>query len=239
MYQSVDNYLQNKQETASQAFEDMLAIKSGQYTSGYAAKRLNALVNFETKSAILENNTLTKKLDISGFLDGRINSTDGDSGFYYDAKGNKRAFRFANMNHTDSVDLQQAVNKSPYKIRNQYAYVAKLTGKDVWNLTEEDFRNVHDYHTIETQKAFSDDNYQITPYDKSVTYTADTTATLPFKYRVVGQDEYDRDLLEAVNASTGRQVSFDLSNNPFLNASHDLFKSLNNSPAILLRRASV
>lgn len=199
-----------------------------QHVSPFMKKLINTTYTAATMQNIVEYKGRQKALNLNGFETGSINMSDADSGIYYTADGQQRKFRFANMDktHIDAVDKQANIYSSLYKAMRQPSFVAKLSGKSVQDLTDADFNNVYNYQVQQIKDSFTNKDYKFTPYDSAQSYNSVESNAVPFAYKVIGQDEYGRDLIEAVNPATGRQVSFDMSNNPFLNASFDLYKAL-------------
>ena len=218
--------LQNQQSTEDYIVENDLV-------STYTKKLINATRSADEKLAILEKSRLQKELDVTGYLQGSIESmSDADSGFFTDINGQRQAFRFADLNPIDAIDKEEARLASPYKSRLQPATVADLTGKPIDQLIEQDFTNVANYQYEQNRGSLSNKDYQFSPYDPTQTYAppSQEQSQIPFAYKVVGKDKHDRLLIEAINPETGRQVSFDMSNNPYLNSSFDLYKSIGSAP---------
>ena len=214
--------LQNQQSTEDYIVENDLV-------STYTKKLINTTRSADEKLAILEKSRLQKELDVTGYLQGSIESmSDADSGFFTDINGQRQAFRFADLNPIDAIDKEEARLASDYKSRLQPAMVASLTGKPVDQLTEQDFVNVANYQYEQIQGSLSDKDYQFNPYNPEQLYNAPAQeqSQIPFAYKVVGKDAYDRLLIEAINPETGRQVTFDMSTNPYLNSSFDIYKSI-------------
>lgn len=187
--------------------------------SSFRKKLTNTTYSAQAKNQIIKDKTLEKSYTIDGFELLDVTFADADSG--YRADGTK--FRFEDLNRIDAVDFLS--NLSDSKKRYQPDYVSSMVGKPVDSLTEEDYRNVHDYQAIQLQKLVTDPNYVIENYDPLTTYTYNK-APVKLALKVVGKDIYGRDLVEAINPATGRHLSFDLSNNPYLNANFDIYKSL-------------
>ena len=187
--------------------------------SSFRKKLTNATYSAQAKNQVIKDKTLEKLYTIDGFKVFDVTFADSDSG--YRADGTK--FRFEDVNRIDAVDLLS--NLSDSKKKRQPDYVSSMVGKPVDSLTEEDYRNLHDYQAIQLQKLVTDPNYVIENYDPSTTYTYNK-APVKLALKVVGKDDYGRDLVEAINPATGRNLSFDLSNNPYLNANFDIYKSL-------------
>ena len=195
--------------------------------SAFTKKLISTTRSAEEKMAILEERGLQKQLDITRYLEGTIvSSSDADSGIYKDVNGNVRGFRFADLNPIDAVDKERARLNSAYKSRLQPQFVSALTGKPIEQLENSDYDNVARYQHGQEQSAFLNKDYTFTPYNKDQIYDTPKSTAMPFAYKVVGQDSNGRDLIEAINPATGRQVSFDMSNNPYLNSSFDLYKSV-------------
>lgn len=195
--------------------------------SPFTKKLINTTRSAEEKLKLVESHKLNKELNIEGYLNGSIVSmSDSDSGTFIDANGNQDKFRFADLNPIDAIDKQKARERSPYKASLQPKLVADLTGKSENELTEDDYTNVANYQFNEMFNSLSNKDYKFNPYDKSKIYEKPSVESIPFAYKVVGEDKYGRKLIEAINPETGRQISFDMSNNPYLNSSFDLYKSI-------------
>lgn len=198
--------------------------------SPFTKKLINTTRSAEEKLKLVESHKLNKELDIEGYRKGNIVSMgDTDSGKFVDEAGNVEEFRFADLNPLDAIDKQKARERSPYKASLQPKLVADLTGKTENELTEDDYTNVANYQFNEMFNSLSNKNYKFNPYDKSRIYEKPSVKSIPFAYKVVGEDKYGRKLIEAINPETGRQVSFDMSNNPYLNSSFNLYKSIDSN----------
>lgn len=195
--------------------------------SPFTKKLINTTRSAEEKLKLVESHKLNKELDIEGYSKGNIVSMgDADSGKFVDETGNIVDFRFADLNPIDAIDKQKARERSPYKASLQPKLVADLTGKSEKELTEDDYTNVANYQFNEMFNSLSNKDYKFNPYDKSKVYEKPSVESIPFAYKIVGEDKYGRKLVEAINPETGRQISFDMSNNPYLNSSFDLYKSI-------------
>lgn len=198
--------------------------------SPFTKKLINTTRSAKEKLALVEKNKLNKEFDIEGYLKGNIVFMgDADSGKFKDETGNIIDFRFTDLNPLDAIDKQKARERSPYKASLQPKLVADLTGKAENELTENDYTNVANYQFNEMLNSLSNKDYKFSPYDKSKIYEKPLVESIPFAYKVVGEDKYGRKLIEAINPNTGRQVSFDMSNNPYLNSSFDLYKSIDSN----------
>ena len=209
--------------TNNNYIDDMINSRS---ISPFMEKMLNTTFTAETLSAMIKDKTLEKSLNIDGFKKTKVFFTDGDSGYWEDETG-RHDFRLADFNKIDTVDKQEAVNKSKYKSFIQPTYVSKLTGKPIDLLTEEDYTNVSNYQARQIQNSFINSAYQIEKYDPSIKYDALEKIPVEIAIKNIGTDRYGRTLVEAINPTTGRQVSFDMSNNLFLNSNFNLYNSLN------------
>lgn len=198
--------------------------------SPFTKKLINTTRSAKEKLTLVEKNKLNKEFDIEGYLKGNIVFMgDADSGKFKDEAGNVVDFRFTDLNPLDAIDKQKAREISPYKASLQPKLVADLTGKAENELTESDYTNVANYQFNEIIGSLSNKDYKFNPYDKSKVYEKPSVQSIPFAYKVVGEDKYGRKLIEAINPETGRQISFDMSNNPYLNSSFDLYKSIDSN----------
>lgn len=198
--------------------------------SSFTKKLINTTRSAEEKLSLVEKHKLTKELNIGGYQKGTIVSMgDSDSGEFIDETGNKVGFRFTDLNPLDAIDKQKARERSPYKAALQPKLVADLTGKAENELIEEDYTNVANYQFNEMFNSLTNKDHTFSPYDKSRVYEKPSVESIPFAYKVVGEDDYGRKLIEAINPETGRQISFDMSNNPYLNSSFDLYKSIDSN----------
>ena len=112
--------LQNQQSTEDYIVENDLV-------STYTKKLINTTRSADEKLAILEKSRLQKELDVTGYLQGSIESmSDADSGFFTDVNGQRQAFRFADFNPLDAIDKENARLASDYKSRLQPALVSDL-----------------------------------------------------------------------------------------------------------------
>ena len=180
--------------------------------SPFTKKLINTTRSAEEKLKLVESHKLNKELNIEGYLNGSIVSmSDSDSGRFIDANGNQDKFRFADLNPIDAIDKQKARERSPYKAYLQPKLVADLTGKSENELTEDDYTNVANYQFNEMFNSLSNKDYKFNPYDKSKIYEKSSVESIPFAYKVVGEDKYGRKLIEAINPETGRQISFEMS----------------------------
>lgn len=211
--------------TGNSVIDDILNTDSA---SPVIKKLVNTTYSAETKEAILKQRTLEKMLDMDGYKKVKAVLTDGDSGYWEDETG-KHEFRLSDFNRIDTVDKLNAINNNMYKSIHQPSYVSRLTGKPVDLLTEEDYANVSNYQARQVHNSFADPNYQIEKYNPDIRYDVLEKTPVEIAIKNVGTDTYGRSLVEAINPTTGRQVSFDMSNNPFLNANFDLYESLDTS----------
>lgn len=196
--------------------------------SPYQKKFLNALTSFEEKKKIVDRIGLTKSLNIDGFQSGIIQRTsDGDSITYIDAQGNIKEGRLSDFDMFDAADSKRAIDNSRFKTQNQLKYLSSLTGKAIEDLNDFDFENVKNWSQNQTVRAFSEHETPFEKYDPSKIYSPTDVGQMPFLYKEVGTDSYGRTLLEAVNPYTKRSVSFDLTMNPYLDTSFDLYKAIN------------
>ena len=195
----------------------------------FTQKLVNATYAADTKKAIVKDALLKKELSLDGYtvVDGI--AIDGDSGEYVDPKtGEVRKYRFSSgsYNFFDTVDKYAAIENSIPKQRVQPAYISSLTGN--YGYTPEEAANISNYQAQEIAKQFGE-NYSFSPYDPDKTYESSKTP-VRMAIRVVGQDENGRDLVEAINPVSKKQVSFDAANDPYLNSRFDLYKSIDSSP---------
>lgn len=212
--------------TPSQSWTD-LAIENNAM-SKFDQKLVNTVLTAEQKLDTVEKYKLNKQLDLDGFQNIRILSMlDEDSGIAVDAQGNEFQFRLSDFNKLDGIDSEDARNNSYYKMRTQPESVANLTGKRVQDLTEDDFKNVKNYQFQEMIGSLTNANHKFNPYNPNQKYGEVPFQPVDALFKIVGKDKYGRVLTEAVNPQTGRQLSFDMSNNPYLNASFDVFNSVN------------
>lgn len=211
--------------TGNSVIDDILNTDS---TSSIIKKLVNTTYSAETKEAVLKQKTLEKTLDMDGYKRVKAIFIDGDSGYWEDETG-RHEFRLSDFNYIDTVDKLKAINNSMYKSIHQPTYVSRITGKPTNLLTEEDYANVSNYQARQVHNSFADPSYQIEKYDSNIKYDALEKIPVEIAVKNIGTDMYGRSLVEAINPTTGRQVSFDMSNNPFLNVNFDLYKSLDTS----------
>ena len=202
-------------------------------TPSYVKKAYKSALSVDALSAMVQQKTVQKTLNMDGFSEQEIEMVDPDSGYIInrDANGNvvgKTAIRLHTYGHYDGVDSLKAVEESRYKQLNQPEVVAKLVGKPVYALTDYDYANVKAYASMETMNAINHmgkDMYQTSPFNPYVDYTS-----MPFErttkamVRISGKDKYNRTLAEVVNPNNSKDIAFELSKNPYINASFDPYK---------------
>lgn len=191
----------------------------------------------EEKDLIRKEKELRKSLDISSYRTGFLNlfeQADYDSGRMRDGQtGQLLDFRMGTSNKNDGVDELKSVLASFYKSSTQPEFVKKITGKDV--ITEEDYKNVKNYQFNEFVRALTDKDYVFEKYDRNRNvgsanpYTRIDTSQLgeiEVAYKVIGRDMYGRNLVDIVNPKTGRSLTFDIAQNPYLNASFNTYEMM-------------
>ena len=191
----------------------------------YAKKLINASRSIQEKEQFLKDRTIQKLNSIEGYNEAVLDFSDADSGVIKDDNGNVLPFRLSSgsYNYLDATDFMNQKNKSSASLDSQAIQVSDLVGKPVEQLTEQDYINVKNYQLQELLKQSSPEHYEFTPYDNTTVYSPTPNAQAKFGYKVVGH-EYNEDgtprraLVEIVNPTTGKFVSFDMSNNPYLNA---------------------
>ena len=201
-----------------------LAFEYGQ--TAYTKKLLNTTLSTQQKLEITKNRLVSKELNLDGFSAGQITMMwDGDSGKLKLADGTEQEFRLVTSQHFDTTDKKEVAENRPYKAKLQPKVVAALTGNS--NPTAEDYRNVANYQYNEMLNSLSNKDYKFTPYNKDTSYVKNSmTNSIPVAYKVTGKDNDGRLLIEAVNANSMRDVTFDASLNPYLNDSFDIFQSI-------------
>lgn len=210
-------------------------ILENDYVSTAHKKLVNSTFSADAKRAIVKERMLQKTLNMDGFEEQEVEMTDKDSGFIIqrDESGNivsRTPIRLQAYGHYDGVDELENVKKSAYKQANQPKFVSMLTGKPEHELTEYDYANVKAYETAEAYNAMTYTGkgmYQSARYNPSIDYTANQTPkSAKVMVRLSGDDRYGRRLAEVVNPTNGRDIGFEFSNDPYTNASFDLYKSL-------------
>ena len=198
-------------------------------------KLINSTYSADAKRAIVKERMLQKTLNMDGFEEQEVEMVDKDSGFIIkrDESGNiisRTPIRLQAYGHYDGVDELKNIKKSAYKQANQPKFVSMLTGKPEHALTEYDYANVKAYETAEAYNTMTYTGkgmYQSARYNPSIDYTADKTLkSAKVMVRLSGKDRYNRNLAEVVNPSNGRDIGFDFANDPYTNASFDLYKSI-------------
>ena len=213
-FDSAYNNLLNNYES-----EDELALRLGTIDK-YTQKLINTTRSIEEKYNLIQNNKLSKELDVTGYSKSNARFTDADSGFLVDESGNEIPFRLSDSNpnkYLDALDLMDEQNKSDFSKELQADLVANLTGKRIEDLTPEDYINIKNYQQSEVLSQFLDNGHVFSPYDNNKIYNSPEQVNVPLAYKVNGRDSNGRLLIEAINPTSGRQVSFDMSNNPYLN----------------------
>ena len=226
-------YAQSIVENALYAPEQ--EILDNGYVSAAHKKVVNSMFSADAKRAIVKERMLQKTLNMDGFEEQEVEMTDKDSGFILqrDESGNivsRTPIRLQAYGHYDGVDELENVKKSAYKQANQPKFVSMLTGKPEHELTEYDYANVKAYETAEAYNAMTFTGkgmYQSARYNPSIDYTADQTPkSAKVMVRLSGDDRYGRRLAEVVNLTNGRDIGFEFANDPYTNASFDLYKSI-------------
>ena len=222
MTQSFEDYYQDALDN-KMSNSDFITEHSG--TSLHFRKLLDSTRSVEEKEAILKDRYLQKQQNITGFTETSSRFVDADSGYRSDGKGGEIPFRLASgsNNYLDATDLMNQKGKSTLSSTIQARQVADLVGKPEEELTDQDYLNVKNYQLGEHLKQYVDENYKFSPYDRTKTYSPVENTQVPMAYRVVGYDRNPdgtvrRELIEAINPISGRNVSFDMSNNPYLNS---------------------
>ena len=198
-------------------------------------KMINSALTTEAKKGLIKENTLQKTLNLDGFKEAEVQLVDGDSAYLIgrDETGNivsRTPIRFNAYANYDSADQYKDVIKSAYKQATQPQLVSQLTGKPEHLLMPEDYANVDAYHALEMYRSMTSDKdtpFVSSIYDPTHNYTLDDIKPVKMMVRLSDKDKYGRYLAEVVNPKTGKDVGFEASNNPELNASFDLYKSIN------------
>lgn len=198
-------------------------------------KTINSALTAEAKKGLVKENTLQKTLNLDGFKEAEVQLVDGDSAYLIerDEIGNivsRTPIRFNAYANYDSADQYKDVIKSAYKQATQPQLVSQLTGKPEHLLMPEDYANVDAYHALEMYRSMTSDKdtpFVSSIYDPTHNYTLDDIKPVKMMVRLSDKDKYGRYLAEVVNPKTGKDVGFEASNNPELNASFDLYKSIN------------
>lgn len=213
-----------------------------QSMSPYEKKMYNATASIEEKMALVQRLGLKKEANIEGYRKGYItlsddanNTPDADSGAIIDAEtGQKFDFRTTNINNYDAVDYYKDVyggegkKGSRNKQRSQPKMVAELTGKRVEDLTPGDFLNVKNYQHEHWIDSLTNPNHTFTPYDRNRIYKGvdfSQNTRIPVMYKVTGTDFYNRNLVDLVSDATGKPVTFDAMQNPYLNVTNADYKN--------------
>lgn len=198
--------------------------------SVFTQKLVNTTRSVEEKMSIVQQNMLDKELDIEGFQRGLLYLVDADSGYIENPVTKQRTqVRLSDLNPIDATDSLGA-NKSSVSRVLQAKQVADLVGKPVDQLTAEDYQNVKNYQYQQVLGQFQNKDYQFSPYDRATQYENLEAQPLPVAFKATGVDAYGRALVEAINPTSGRRVSFDMSNNPYLNSRFDVYKSIGSVP---------
>lgn len=198
-------------------------------------KMINSALTAEAKKGLIKENTLQKILNLDGFKEAEVQLVDGDSAYLIgrDEVGNivsRTPIRFNAYANYDSADQYKDVIKSAYKQATQPQLVSQLTGKPEHLLMPEDYANVDAYHALEMYRSMTSDKdtpFVSSIYDPTHNYTLDDIKPVKMMVRLSDKDKYGRYLAEVVNPKTGKDVGFEASNNPELNTSFDLYKSIN------------
>ena len=197
-------------------------------------KMINSALTIEAKKGLIKERTLQKALNLDGFDEAEVQVVDGDSGYLLERNEvgdivSRIPIRFKAYANYDSVDQYKAVINSAYKQATQPQLVSQLTGKPEHLLTPEDYANVDAYHASEMYRSMTSDKdnpFVSSIYDPTHNYALDDIKPVKMMVRLSNKDKYGRYLAEVVNPKTSKDVGFEASNNPELNASFDLYKSL-------------
>ena len=197
-------------------------------------KMINSALTIEAKKGLIKERTLQKALNLDGFDEAEVQVVDGDSGYLLERNEvgdiiSRIPIRFKAYANYDSVDQYKAVINSAYKQATQPQLVSQLTGKPEHLLTPEDYANVDAYHASEMYRSMTSDKdnpFIANTYDSTHNYALDDIKPVKMMVRLSDKDKYGRYLAEVVNPKTSKDVGFEASNNPELNASFDLYKSL-------------
>lgn len=198
-------------------------------------KTINSALTAEAKKSLIKENTLQKTLNLDGFKEAEVQLVDGDSAYLIERNElgdivSRTPIRFNAYANYDSADQYKDVIKSAYKQATQPQLVSQLTGKPEHLLMPEDYANVDAYHASEMYRSMTSDKdnpFVSSIYDHNHNYTLDDIKPVKMMVRLSDKDKYGRYLAEVVNPKTGKDVGFEASNNPELNASFDLYKSIN------------
>ena len=206
--------------------------------SKYEQKLLNTTINAEQMTALTEKLKLNKQLDIDGFQIVPITLTDADSS---DDKialidGQPKKIRFVDVNDYDALDSKKPRERNPVKNQIQLEHASRILGKSIDELAAGDPNDptkehpeLHNLKNYQFQRALNyfKPNTELQAYDPNTIYPDLPPQEVLAAVKIVGYDErYDRYLVEAINPETGRQVSFDMSNDPYLNMRFQISKSI-------------
>ena len=209
------------------------------YVSENHKKLVNSALSAEAKLNIVKENMLKKTLNLDGFKEHEIEIADGDSGYIINRNDlgdivSKTPIRFKSYANYDSADYLEDVENSEYKKSTQPSLVSSLVGKPEHLLLSNDYANVEAYHALEMYRSITadkDNPYVNRAFDPNHDYVSEKKGFSPVKMliKVTGTDKYGRALTQVVNPKTGKDVGYEASNNPYLNTSFDLYKSIDTS----------
>ena len=205
--------------------------------SPFMKNLINTTRSIEEKEELVRRQQLEKEIDVSNYIRATARLIDADSGVLTDpVTGEEIGFRFTSgsRNYLDAVDSpnQDEDRKTDWSMQLHARLVAELQGKDVSELTDLDYQNVKNYQLQQALGMFNDPEHSFSPYDRSITYNAPENTSISLAYKATGTDEHGRLFIEGINPQSGRSISFDMSNNPYLNTRNtgsgfDVYSSIN------------
>lgn len=191
----------------------------------YTRKLVATSYSAALKTAMLEGKTVEKEVSMSGYTPTTGRFIDGDTIEFIDPKTNQPVVGriTAGSNFFDTVDKLKAMQDSKPKLKHQPSSIDSIIGSRA--VDEFTAKNISNYQAQQMLNQFSE-KPEFSTYDPNTTYDSVADTSVNMGVRITGTDDYDRALVEVINPTTKRNVGVDASNNPYLNARFDFYKSL-------------
>lgn len=227
-YSSSDSYVTGLGYAMQHNLQTSDILRAGNEI-GYTQKLNNTILSAQQKMDLIKDNLLQKNLHVSDFqIADSLDADDGDTITIQGLNGDPLKLRLQSLNFHDSADLEEDVLNSAYKRATQPLAVANMYGIRPDQLTPDHYANVEMYAQNELARSIMEPDFKPQKFDPNKLYTHMNIENAKIGYKITGIDKYGRPLAEVINLNTGRDITFDMSQNPEANMSFDLYNTIDN-----------